>query len=117
PAGALEQPATITASMARAAAVVLSSCLLLACADCVDAVSLPSRQPWSKASGRRQWWQGWLPQIWRSPMTADAVDHGGGGRETRRDPVLAGLPQHDPGDRRPLAVDPADGAEGEAAAG
>ena len=50
-------------------------------------------------------------------MTGDAVDHGVGGRETGRDPVVAGLAQHDPGDRRPLAVDPADGAEGEAAAG
>src|SRR5438128_10772393 len=50
-------------------------------------------------------------------MTGDAVDHGVGGRETRRDLVVAGLTQHDPGDRRPLAVDPADGAEGETAAG
>ena len=50
-------------------------------------------------------------------MTGDAVDHGVGGRETRRDLVVAGLAQHDPGDRRPLAVDPADGPEGEAAAG
>jgi hypothetical protein len=50
-------------------------------------------------------------------MTGDAVDYGVGGSETRRDPVVAGLAQHDPGDRRPLAVDPADGPEGEAAAG
>src|SRR5512132_3167911 len=50
-------------------------------------------------------------------MTGDAVDHGVGGRETRRDLVVAGLAQDDPGDRRPLAVDPADGPEGEAAAG
>jgi len=50
-------------------------------------------------------------------MTGDAVDHGLGGRETRRDLVVAGLTQYDPGDRRPLAVDPADGLEGEAAAG
>jgi hypothetical protein len=50
-------------------------------------------------------------------MTGDAVDHGDGCRETRRDLVVAGLPQHDPRDRRPLAVDPADGPEGEAAAG
>ena len=50
-------------------------------------------------------------------MTGDAVDHGVGGRETRRDQVVAGLAQHDPGDRRVLAVDPADGPEGEAAAG
>src|SRR5437588_699863 len=50
-------------------------------------------------------------------MTGDAVDHGVGGRETRRDPVVAGLAQHDPGDRRPLPVDPADSPEGEAAAG
>jgi hypothetical protein len=50
-------------------------------------------------------------------MTGDAVDHGVGGRETRRDLVLAGLAQHYPGDRRPLAVDPADRPEGEAAAG
>ena len=53
----------------------------------------------------------------REPVTGDAVDHGVGGRETRRDLVVAGLAQHDPGDRRPLAVDPADGPEGEAAAG
>src|ERR671934_678582 len=50
-------------------------------------------------------------------MTGDAVDQGVGGRETRRDLVVAGLAQHDPGDRRPLAIDPADGPEGEAAAG
>ena len=50
-------------------------------------------------------------------MTGDAVDHGVGGRKTRRDLVVAGLAQHDPGDRRLLAVDPADGPEGEAAAG
>jgi hypothetical protein len=50
-------------------------------------------------------------------MTGDAVDHGRSGRETRRDLVVAGLAQHDPGDRRPLAVDPADGPEGEAACG
>jgi hypothetical protein len=50
-------------------------------------------------------------------MTGDAVDHGGGGGETRRDPVVAGLAQHDPGDGRPLAVDPADRPKGEAAAG
>src|SRR5215469_9742768 len=37
--------------------------------------------------------------------------------ETRRDLVVTGLAQHDTGDRRPLAVDPADGPEGEAAAG
>src|SRR6266545_1378907 len=48
-------------------------------------------------------------------MTGDAVDHRVCSRETRLD--LAGLAQHDPGDRRPLAVDPADGPEGEAAAG
>jgi hypothetical protein len=29
-------------------------------------------------------------------MTGDAVDHGVGGRETRRDLVVAGLAQHDP---------------------
>jgi hypothetical protein len=50
-------------------------------------------------------------------MTGDAVDHGVGGRETRRALVVAGLAQHDPGYRRPLAVDPTDGSEGEAAAG
>jgi hypothetical protein len=50
-------------------------------------------------------------------LTGDAVDHGVGGRETRRNLVVAGLSQHDPGDRRPLAVDPAEGPEGEAAAG
>src|SRR5262249_57680353 len=69
------------------------------------------------ASGRSRWWQGWLSEILRNPITGDAVDHGGGGRETRLDLVVAGLAQHDPGDRRPLAVDPADGPEGEAAAG
>src|SRR5438067_11457240 len=69
------------------------------------------------ASGRSSEWQGWSLQIWRSPTTGDAVDHGVGGRETRRDLIVAGLAQHDPGDRRPLAVDPADGPEGEAAAG
>jgi nitrogen fixation/metabolism regulation signal transduction histidine kinase len=47
-------------------------------------------------------------------MTGDAVDHGVGGLETRPDLVVAGLAQHDAGDRRPLAVDPADGPEGEA---
>ena len=50
-------------------------------------------------------------------MTGNAVDHDFGGRETRRDPVVAGLTEHDPGDRRPLAVDPAEGPEREAAAG
>jgi hypothetical protein len=50
-------------------------------------------------------------------MAGDAVDQGVGGRETRRDLVVAGLSQHDPGDRRPFVVDPADGPEGEAAAG
>ena len=50
-------------------------------------------------------------------MTGDVVDHGFGRRETRSDLVVAGLAQHDPGDRRPLAVDPADGPQGEAAAG
>src|SRR5204863_1953170 len=57
---------------------------------------------------------GWSqPRPWRRDLTGDAVDHGVGGRETRRDLVVAGLAQHDPGDRRPLAVDPADGPEGE----
>ena len=50
-------------------------------------------------------------------VTGDAVDHGDGCREARRDPVVAGLAQDDPGDRRPFAVDPADRPEGEAAAG
>src|SRR4029450_2762502 len=50
-------------------------------------------------------------------MTGDAVDHGVGGGETCCDLVVAGLAQHDPGDRRPLAVDPADGPEGEEARG
>jgi hypothetical protein len=50
-------------------------------------------------------------------MTCDAVDHGVGGRETRCDLVVAGLAQHNTGDRCRLAVDPADGSEGEAAAG
>jgi hypothetical protein len=50
-------------------------------------------------------------------MTGDAVDHGVGGRETGRDLGVAGLAQHDPGDRRPLAVDRPDGPEGEAATG
>ncbi len=31
-------------------------------------------------------------------MTGDAVDHGVGGRETRRDLVVAALAQHDPDD-------------------
>ena len=35
-------------------------------------------------------------------MTGDAVDHGVSGRETRRNLVVAGLAQHDPGDRRPV---------------
>ena len=52
-----------------------------------------------------------------SALTRDAVDHGAGGRESRRNTVVARLAQHDAGDRRPLAVDPADGPEGEAAAG
>src|SRR4029453_7884914 len=64
------------------------------------------------ASGRSQWWQGSLPSIWRRPITGDAVDHGVGGLQTRRDLVAAGLAHHDPGDRRLLAVDPADGPEG-----
>jgi hypothetical protein len=43
PAGALEQPATITASMAtRPAPGVFYSWLLPACGDCVDNGSLPS---------------------------------------------------------------------------
>src|SRR5580765_4325255 len=50
-------------------------------------------------------------------MTGDAVDHGVGGRETGRDPVVAGLAQHGPGDRRPLAVETANDSEREAAAG
>ena len=50
-------------------------------------------------------------------MTGDAVDHGVGGPEGRRDPVMPGLAQHDTGDRRPFAVDPANGPEREAAAG
>src|SRR5438874_5282563 len=50
-------------------------------------------------------------------IAGDAVDDGVGGRETRPDPVVAGLAQHDPGDRRPPAADPADRPEGEAAAG
>ena len=67
---------------------------------------------------RRSWWgQGWLLWSRRSPLTGDAVDHDDGCRETRRDPVVPGLTQHDPGDRRSLAVDPADRAEREAAAG
>ena len=49
-------------------------------------------------------------------MTGDSIDHGGGCRETRRDLVVAWLAQHDPGDRRLLAVDRADGPEGKAAA-
>ena len=69
----------------------------------------------SVASRRSQWWQGRPPWIWRSRITGDAIDHGDGGRETRLDLVVAGLAQHDPGDRRPLAVDPADRPEGEAA--
>src|SRR5205809_6671574 len=69
------------------------------------------------AWGRSWRWQGSLLWIWHGPMSGDAVDHGVGGREPGRDLVVAGLAQHDSGDRRPLAVDPADGPEGEAAAG
>lgn len=36
-------------------------------------------------------------------MPGDAVDHGVGCREARRDLVVAGLAKHDPGDRRPPA--------------
>ena len=50
-------------------------------------------------------------------MTCDAVDHSVGGSKTRGDLVVAGLAQHDPCDRRPLSVDPADRPEGEATAG
>jgi hypothetical protein len=42
-------------------------------------------------SGPNSWCQGSLPLIRHSPMTGDAVDHGGGCRETRRDLVVAGL--------------------------
>jgi hypothetical protein len=48
-------------------------------------------------------------------LTGDAVDHGIRSREARRYPGVTLLTQHDPGDRRPLAVDPADRPEGEAA--
>ena len=42
-AGAFEQPALIRATMARRpAAVVLYSCFLPACSDCVDTSSMPS---------------------------------------------------------------------------
>src|SRR4030095_5368615 len=96
--------------------------------DCVDDGSLFDVR--SRYSGRSQWRQGWLPQIWRRPINRDAVEHGVrrgalsgervdlgvGGGGPRRDLVVAGLAQHDAGDRRPLAVDPADGPEGEAAA-
>ena len=58
PAGAFEQPATITASMARRpAAGVFSSWFLPACGDCVDTASLSSVQPRSMASWRSSWWQ------------------------------------------------------------
>jgi hypothetical protein len=60
---------------------------------------------------------GSLLRTWRSPLTGDAVDHRRSGRETRLDLVVTGLTQDDAGDRRPLAVDPADGPEREAAAG
>jgi hypothetical protein len=65
-------------------------------------------QPWSTAWGHSGWWQGSRPWIWHSPMADDAVDHGVGCCETRRDPVVAGLAQYASRDRRPLAVDPAD---------
>ena len=55
--------------------------------------------------------------IWQSAMTGDAVDHGVGRRETRADPVVTWLAQHDSGDPRRLAAHPVDGLEGEAAAG
>src|SRR5689334_3258057 len=72
--------------------------------------------------GRSSWCEGSLPCIRRSRyparwMTGDAVDHGVGGRETRRDLLVAGLAQHDPGDGRLPAVDPADGPKRETAAG
>src|SRR3954447_22534552 len=50
-------------------------------------------------------------------LTGDAVDHRVGRPEAGRDQIGAPLAQHDPGDRRLLAGDPADGAEREAAAG
>ena len=54
-----------------------------------------------------------MNSAWRE--VSGTLDHRVGGRETRRDPVVAGLSKHDPGDRCPLAVDPADGPEGEEA--
>jgi hypothetical protein len=58
PAGALEQPATITrAWQGRPAAGVFSSWFLPACGDCVDTASLSSVQPRSMASWRSSWWQ------------------------------------------------------------
>jgi hypothetical protein len=50
-------------------------------------------------------------------MVGDATDHGVGRRETRRDLVVAGLAEHDPGDGRQLAADPANGPEGKTAVG
>jgi len=58
PAGAFEQPATITrAWQGRPAAEVFSSWFLPACGDCVDTASLSSVQPRSMASWRSSWWQ------------------------------------------------------------
>jgi hypothetical protein len=58
PAGAFEQPATITrAWQGRPAAISFYSCFLPACGDCVDTASLSSVQPRSMASWRSSWWQ------------------------------------------------------------
>ena len=45
-------------------------------------------------AGRSSWRQGWLLWIWHSRLSGDVVDHGVGGRETRRDLVVAGRAQH-----------------------
>src|SRR4051794_19529150 len=51
------------------------------------------------------------------PLTGEAVDDRVGGFERRRDSIIARLAEYDSGDGRALAADPANGAEGEAAAG
>jgi hypothetical protein len=47
-------------------------------------------------------------------MTGDAVDYGGRSHETRGDPVVSGLAQHDPSDHRSLVVDRGAQLRGEA---
>jgi hypothetical protein len=105
-AGVCEQPALITATMAAMARAASGRSVLFTslpvCGDRVDSGSPPSVQPSSTTSRRSSsWWQSSSPEIRHSPylapgMTGDAVDHGGDGRETRRDLVVTGLAQHDP---------------------